>query len=133
MASISDKEKLYSNLRRILARQPGSEAREQLQRCADELREKQSKLKLMKSELNGYTNKVDELKHSIDLLNKDLNLLKLEYFEKERNKARLAAAMEKFEDDENGEGSEDLEGGMAVNDENERDVSNLSVTNVHGQ
>lgn len=46
MNTIEQKERLYVNLRRILARQPGNEAREQMRMYVESLQEKQSKLKV---------------------------------------------------------------------------------------
>jgi hypothetical protein len=81
---IQDKEKLYVDLRRVLARQPGSEAAEQLRLYAATLREKQGKFKQMKVELKMYQSKVYEYKHDLTKISQDLKLVKLEYFSRRR-------------------------------------------------
>merc|ERR1712154_46952 len=109
---IHNKEKLYVNLRKILARQPGNEAREQLNIYLNTLNEKKSKLKLLKNQLTIYQNKVHLLKHQINIMNKDKNALKLQYFQvkkrqytaqksaqREREQQMLAAE-EQVQDDE---------------------------------
>jgi chromosome segregation ATPase len=82
---IQDKEKLYVDLRRVLARQPGSEAAEQLRLYAATLREKQGKFKQMKVELKMYQAKVYEYKHDLQKISQDLALVKLEYFSRRRS------------------------------------------------
>jgi hypothetical protein len=82
---IQDKEKLYVDLRRVLARQPGSEAAEQLRLYAATLREKQGKFKQMKVELKMYQAKVYEYKHDLQKISQDLSLVKLEYFSRRRS------------------------------------------------
>ncbi|ETO21243.1 flagellar associated protein, partial [Reticulomyxa filosa] len=81
MNEIEKQEKLYVNLRRVLARQPGSEAREQLIQYAQSLKEKKEKFKLIQAELCASQDKVDQFNHTIYLLNKDLFLLKIEFFQ----------------------------------------------------
>ena len=82
--AIQEKEKLYVELRRVLARQPGSEAAEQLRVYLEQLDEKRSKLKSMKCELRLYQTKVKEYQYDIGKLNQDLQLLKLTYFQRRR-------------------------------------------------
>ena len=85
---IQEKEKLYVDLRRVLARQPGSEAAEQLRVYLEQLDEKRSKLKSMKAELKLYQTKVKEYQYDIGKLNQDLQLLKLTYFQRRRAQAK---------------------------------------------
>lgn len=59
---IQEKEKLYIELRSILARQPGPELQEQLGMYAKNLREKTRQMKAMASELSMY--QVWHLKHT---------------------------------------------------------------------
>lgn len=87
-AAIQEKEKLYVDLRRVLARQPGSEAAEQLRVYLEQLDEKRSKLKSMKSELRLYQTKVKEYQYDIGKLNQDLQLIKLSYFQRRRALAK---------------------------------------------
>ena len=51
---ISEKEKLYTDLKNILARQPGPEVAEQLSVYQSSLRNKTRQMKSMASELNMY-------------------------------------------------------------------------------
>mmetsp|Transcript_12771 Transcript_12771/g.24611 ORF Transcript_12771/g.24611 Transcript_12771/m.24611 type:complete len:1085 (+) Transcript_12771:101-3355(+) len=82
--AIQEKEKLYVDLRKVLARQPGSEAAEQLRLYAATLRDKKSKFKQMKAELKMYQAKVYEYKYELQKLTQDLHLVKLEYFSRRR-------------------------------------------------
>lgn len=83
-AAIQEKEKLYVDLRKVLARQPGSEAAEQLRLYAATLREKKAKFKQMKSELKMYQAKVYEYKYELQKLSQDLQMVKLDYFSMRR-------------------------------------------------
>eukprot|EP01083_Nonionella_stella_P201161 736033_1 len=87
---IKQTEKLYVDLRRILARQPGNEAREQLRKYAEALQEKKAKYKVMKRELSVYQSKVYEYKYDIEKLQKDVELVKLAYFQKKREELKRA-------------------------------------------
>lgn len=82
--NIQDKEKLYVNLRKVLARQPGSETAEQLRLYAATLREKQGKFKQMNNELTMYQTRVYEYKYELQKINQDMKLVKLEYFHRRR-------------------------------------------------
>ncbi len=77
---IHEKEKLYVDLRKVLARQPGPEASEQLRVFALTLKEKKGKYDAMNAELKMYQAKVYEYKYDIEKINQDLELTKLTYF-----------------------------------------------------
>jgi cilia- and flagella-associated protein 58 len=81
---IRKQEKLYVDLRQILARQPGAEAAEQLQLYAKALRDKREKLKMMKNELEMYQSKVKNYSGDIGDLKQELQMLKLDYFARRR-------------------------------------------------
>lgn len=102
---IQEKEKLYIDLRRVIARQPGSESAEQLRLFAATLREKKSKFKQLKSELKMYQSKVYEYKYELQKLDQDLQLVKLEYFTRRRQMQRqqTASTVGDFFDDDNEE------------------------------
>lgn len=51
---ISEKEKLYVELKNLLARQPGPEVAEQLSIYQQNLKEKTNQMKAMAAELNMY-------------------------------------------------------------------------------
>ncbi|GFH17729.1 uncharacterized protein HaLaN_14421 [Haematococcus lacustris] len=81
---IQEKEKLYMELKNILARQPGPEVAEQLSIYQANLREKTKQMKAMASELNMYQAQVNEYKYEIERLVRELNDMKRRYFEQKR-------------------------------------------------
>eukprot|EP00873_Tetraselmis_striata_P013169 jgi/Tetstr1/433433/TSEL_022707.t1 len=81
---IQEKEKLYVELKNILARQPGPEVAEQLSVYQANLREKTKQMKAMASELNMFQAQVNEYKYEIERLTRDLNDMKRKYFEHKR-------------------------------------------------
>lgn len=81
---IQEKEKLYMELKNILARQPGPEVAEQLSIYQANLREKTKQMKAMASELNMYQAQVNEYKYEIERLVRELNEMKRKYFETKR-------------------------------------------------
>ncbi|NWU74591.1 CFA58 protein, partial [Onychorhynchus coronatus] len=76
---LQEKEKLYVELRQVLAQQPGPEATEQLQHYRHSLREKTKQLKVLSSELNMYEAQSKEYKSEIGRLNNELNNVKKKY------------------------------------------------------
>jgi chromosome segregation ATPase len=86
---IQEKEKLYAELKNILARQPGPEVAEQLSVYQQNLREKTRQMKAMASELNMYQAQVNEYKFEIDRLTRELQEVKRRYYEAKR-KEQLA-------------------------------------------
>ncbi|NXU82948.1 CFA58 protein, partial [Xiphorhynchus elegans] len=81
---LQEKEKLYVELRQVLARQPGPEATEQLQHCRHTLREKTKQLKVLSSELNMYEAQCKEYKREIERLNNELVNVKKKYLAQKR-------------------------------------------------
>ena len=81
---IQEKEKLYVELKNILARQPGPEVAEQLSVYQQNLREKTRQMKAMASELNMYQAQTNEYKYEIERLTRDLQELKRKYYEQKR-------------------------------------------------
>ena len=63
---IGEKEKLYAQLKAILARQPGPEVAEQVSVYQQSLREKTRQLKAMASELNVYQAKTAEYQYEVE-------------------------------------------------------------------
>ena len=87
---IQEKEKLYVELKNILARQPGPEVAEQLSIYQQNLREKTRQMKAMASELNMYQAQVNEYKFEIERLTRELQDVKRRYYEqKRREQVRL--------------------------------------------
>ncbi|XP_027753802.1 cilia- and flagella-associated protein 58 [Empidonax traillii] len=81
---LQEKEKLYVELRQVLARQPGPEATEQLQHYRRSLRDKTKQLKVLSSELNMYEAQSNEYKREIARLNNELNDVKKKYLSQKR-------------------------------------------------
>merc|ERR1712091_446804 len=81
---ISEKEKLYAELKNLLARQPGPEVAEQLSIYQQNLKEKTNQMKAMAAELNMYQAQVNEYKYGIERLTRELQDMKRKYFEKKR-------------------------------------------------
>merc|ERR1712046_454580 len=90
---ITEKEKLYVELKNILARQPGPEVAEQLSVYQQNLRNKTRQMKSMASELNMYQAQVNEYKYEIERLTRELQDVKRKYYEQKRRE-QLAADME---------------------------------------
>lgn len=86
---LQEKEKLYVELKHILARQPGPEAAEQLQIYRHTLREKTKQLKVLSSELNMYESQSQEYKYEIERLGNELMSLKKKYLAQKRKELVL--------------------------------------------
>ncbi|GFR69515.1 cilia- and flagella-associated protein 58-like [Elysia marginata] len=85
---IQEKEKLYLELKHILARQPGPEVAEQLTIYQQTLKEKTKQMKGMASELNMHESQVAEYKYEIERIARELQDVKKKYFmqkKKEQN------------------------------------------------
>merc|ERR1712166_1331052 len=78
---IQEKEKLYVELKNILARQPGPEVAEQLSVYQTNLREKTKQMKAMKAELEMYKAQVDEYKYDMQRLASEEKRMKQEWFQ----------------------------------------------------
>ncbi|XP_068709686.1 cilia- and flagella-associated protein 58-like [Montipora foliosa] len=81
---IQEKEKLYMELKQILARQPGPEVAEQLSLYQQTLKEKTKQMKGMSSELNMYEAQVKEYKYEIERLAKELQEVKKKFYMQKR-------------------------------------------------
>ncbi|OXB58133.1 hypothetical protein ASZ78_004759 [Callipepla squamata] len=81
---LQEKEKLYVELKHVLARQPGPEAAEQLQHYRHTLREKTKQLKILSSELNMYESQNQEYKYEIERLANELLNVKKKYLAQKR-------------------------------------------------
>ncbi|CAK8688850.1 cilia- and flagella-associated protein 58-like [Clavelina lepadiformis] len=77
---IQEKEKLYIELKHILARQPGPEVAEQLRIYQETLRGKTKQMKRLASELNMYESQSSEYKYEIERLARELQDVKKKYF-----------------------------------------------------
>uniref|UniRef100_A0A6U6V2W9 Cilia- and flagella-associated protein 58 central coiled coil domain-containing protein n=1 Tax=Zooxanthella nutricula TaxID=1333877 RepID=A0A6U6V2W9_9DINO len=83
-AQIQEKEKLYVQLKSIIARQPGPEVAEQLAWYSQNLKEKSAHMKQMASELEMYHDQVQDLRDDIDRHSKDFQEVKQAYFQRLR-------------------------------------------------
>ncbi|NWS57230.1 CFA58 protein, partial [Chunga burmeisteri] len=81
---LQQKEKLYVELKLVLARQPGPEASEQLQLYRHTLQEKTKQLKVLSSELNMYESQTREYKGEIERLANELLNVKKKYLAQKR-------------------------------------------------
>ena len=81
---IQEKEKLYMELKQILARQPGPEVAEQVQLYQQTLKDKTKQLKSMASELNMYEAQVKEYQYELERLSKELQEAKKKYYMQKR-------------------------------------------------
>lgn len=90
---IQEKDKLYNELKGILARQPGPEVAEQLTVYQQNLKRKTAQMKAMASELNMYQAQVNEYKYEQERLSRELTDMKRKYYQQKR-KDKLAEDIE---------------------------------------
>lgn len=93
-ALIQEKEKLYVQLKNIIARQPGPEVAEQLSWYSQNLKEKTAHMKQMAAELEMYHDQVQDLKEETDRHNRDFANTKQAYFQKLRQEMRQQQSLE---------------------------------------
>merc|ERR1712194_529610 len=82
--SIQEKEKLYVQLKNIIARQPGPEVAEQLSWYSKNLKEKTAHMKQMAQELDMYHNQVQDLRDETERHNKDFHAVRQAYHQRLR-------------------------------------------------
>merc|ERR1711907_269956 len=76
MGLIQEKEKLYHELKSILASQPGPEVAESVAQYQQSLKEKTKGMKSMAAELNMYHAQVNDYKDEIERLTRELQDMK---------------------------------------------------------
>ncbi|NWI96542.1 CFA58 protein, partial [Pitta sordida] len=81
---LQEKEKLYVELRQVLAKQPGPEATQQLQQYRHTLQETTKQLKVLSAELNMYEGQSKEYKREIERLNNELLDVKKKHLAQKR-------------------------------------------------
>merc|ERR1712127_468580 len=81
---LQEKEKLYVELKNLLARQPGPEVAEQLSVYQHSLKEKTRQMKAMAAELNMFQAQVNEYRYEIERVTRELQDVKRKYFEQRR-------------------------------------------------
>jgi len=90
-ALVQEKEKLYVQLRSIIARQPGPEVAEQLTWYSQNLKEKTAHMKQMAAELEDYHTEVQDLRDEISRHSGDLASVKQQYFKRRRQQQQHEA------------------------------------------
>ncbi|KAJ0405024.1 hypothetical protein ATCC90586_001757 [Pythium insidiosum] len=80
---ILEKEKLYVELKTILARQPGAEVAEQLAVYKETLKGKQNQMKQMEEELSMYKMQVKEYRREQELLEKERQQIRQEWLDQQ--------------------------------------------------
>ncbi|OWZ03014.1 hypothetical protein PHMEG_00025327 [Phytophthora megakarya] len=80
---ILEKEKLYVELKTILARQPGAEVAEQLVVYKETLKGKQNQMKQMEDELQMYKMQVNEYRNDLTQLDKEKQQIQQEWINKQ--------------------------------------------------
>ena len=95
--TIQEKEKLYVELKNLLARQPGPEVAEQLSIYQQNLKEKTNQMKAMAAELNMYQAQVNEYKYEIERLTRELQEMKRKYYEQKRREQMQREAQNRME------------------------------------
>ena len=91
---IQEKDKLYNELKAILARQPGPEVAEQLGAYQHTLKQKTRQMKAMASELNMCQAQVNEYRYEIERVTRDLQDVKNKYYKQKRKDAMIAESVD---------------------------------------
>ncbi|XP_043203912.1 cilia- and flagella-associated protein 58-like [Amphibalanus amphitrite] len=91
---IQEKQRLYLELKQVLARQPGPETAEKLLLCQDTLRQRTRQMKSLVSELNMYESQIQEYKRDVDRLTGQLaEFKKLFINQKKQQRSRLRSGV----------------------------------------
>lgn len=88
--ALQEKDKLYAELKSILARQPGPEVAEQLGAYQHTLKAKTRQMKAMASELNMCQAQVNEYRYEIERLNRELQDVKKKYYQQRRKEQMIS-------------------------------------------
>jgi chromosome segregation ATPase len=112
---IQEKEKLYNELKAVLARQPGPEVAEQLTTYQQGLKQKTRQMKSMASELNMYQAQVNEYRFEVERLTRELQDLKRKYYQKKRKDLMMKDALSLSVSQRKG-GDSDEDGGGGIED-----------------
>lgn len=86
---LQEKEKLYVELKNLLARQPGPEVAEQLSKYQHTLKEKTRQMKAMAAELNMLQAQVNEYRYEIERTTRELQDTKRKFFEARRKEQNM--------------------------------------------
>mmetsp|Transcript_49665 Transcript_49665/g.88748 ORF Transcript_49665/g.88748 Transcript_49665/m.88748 type:complete len:980 (-) Transcript_49665:310-3249(-) len=88
-AMIAEKEKLYVELKGILARQPGPEVAEQLNVYKENLKKKTMQMKSMEASLNHFQAQVNEYSAEYEKVSGELNDIKKTYMRERKREQRM--------------------------------------------
>jgi len=93
---IKEKEKLYMELKNILARQPGPEIQQELATYKENLKDKSAQMKKMLGELKQSQHQVQMHKFDIERVNGELGRLRKEYFNRRANEDKERRTEDRF-------------------------------------
>ncbi|XP_051778573.1 cilia- and flagella-associated protein 58-like [Erpetoichthys calabaricus] len=85
---LQEKDRLYMELKQVLARHPGLDVAEKIKNYQHTLREKTRKLKALVAELNMHASQTDDYKREIEKLDKELQTVKKKYITQKRKEQR---------------------------------------------
>ena len=84
---IQEKERLYVELKEVLARQPGPEVAEQLSTYQQSLRSKTRQMKALAGEVNMYQAQASEFQYEVERLTRELQEARRRYYDYRRKEA----------------------------------------------
>lgn len=131
--AIQEKEKLYVELKQILARQPGPEVAEQLGLYQNALREKTKQMKRLASELNMFESQSTEYKYEIERLATELQETKKNWFQmkkkdqQRKEKERLKSNTQNMIHNNRIDGPRFTGGGFNLNQANNSNGNNTNA------
>lgn len=100
---IQEKEKLYVELKNILAKQSGPEVAEKLTTYQQNLKERTKQLREMISELKSYQSQVNAYRFEIERLDKSIVDVKRQYFDRRRKLRNSTADGKIIEEEDEGD------------------------------
>lgn len=101
---IQEKEKLYVELKNILAKQSGPEVAEKLATYQQNLKERTKQLRDMSGELKSYQSQVNAYRFEIERIDKSIGDVKRQYFDRRRRELRnMPADGEIIEEEDEGD------------------------------
>lgn len=112
---IQEKEKLYIELKNILAKQSGKEVTEKLVVYQQNLKERSKQLKEMVAELKNYQSQVQAYQFEIDRVNNQIKETKKAYFEMKRQE--VLGIVPEMDDEYDGQGDPGYDGQPYYQDE----------------
>ena len=92
---IKEKDKMYAELKAMLARQPGPEVAEQLSVYQINMKQKTRQMKALAAELNMYQAQVNEYKYDVERITRELQETKKKYYQlKGKEETRMLQSMD---------------------------------------